>query len=1015
MIVLKPARLSAFLVDLFPCLKQPDNVMRDVAMGVDLAAITERSGTLEERMKEAMVFDPLGEPDRAEERINAWKRIVSKEDDRAFERRLRWDGMSLADARAAVSPVRFAKGRPMPKWTETLRCCVHSIERAGKTREKQITKTPRRRGTLPFEELLQPLVTVAWEQFHANRSDGHTRLSEAARRSLEEELLRRLSKLAAPILQNQFIDYRSTHRPRYLFSEILGARRASCGDDTQLYDSFIGLMLSGGMINLFEEYSVLARLLSVIVDQWVEGLLEFLHRLVRDEDVLSKEFLNGRPLGIIEAIQAGISDPHRGGRSSLILMFSSGLRLVYKPRSLGMERAFFDLLQWLNDQGFSEPYRVLHVVDRDAYGWMAFAEHASCSSVEEVKRYYFQCGALLCLVYGLGGIDFHFENVVAVGAHPVLIDLETVMQPRLLNQYQSPQKLRADAFQSVFNGSVLGTGLLPVWQVGPSGKCFDPSGFTSQEGQESSWRVSTWKWINTDDMSLIWEEVPVRPRHNMPMLCGESCAPGQHVATFIDGFRQQYRFLMAHRDALLAPEGPMASFCNKPVRFIFRPSAAYGRMLERSLQPACLREGVQRSLQLELTARAFLQYGDASMLWPIQQEERQAMEQLDIPLFTVRANDRSMALTTGLIQECFAETAYDRAINRLQGFSEKDLRRQVHLIQTSFGLRYPLSMSVERNAIEDNAENRNQLGSEALVREAKALAEKMLDLAFSKESLFWGIVKPLRGEKKHLQPSGLDLPHGNTGIALFLAALAWISDDAVYRKQALKALLPVSGRLFKKNPEVSKNGMAAPERNGGWGNQKVFNAIHSIIWLTEEQEAMQLLEGLDYYFGKETSGKSASDGVKRFRKSRTERRIELLDPMTDDVKEDLRIISTCLARFDKDVTPEVLPALERICRVDCSRADHLCGGNFGLVDVLLEAGRRLGRPDLVAEAHRRAAWSVRRAHYTGSYKFHSALPCSVYNPGFYFGVSGIGYVLLRLAFPHMLPSILLEERRLTEE
>ena len=984
-------------------------------MSLDLEVILERSGTLEERMKEDYVFDPSGEVDRTEEWINVWKRVVSKEDDRAFERRLRWDGMSLADARAAVSPRRYAKGRPMPKWTNTLCRFVQSIERTREIREKQTSKIARRRGALPFEELLRPLVSVAWEQFHAHRSDGLTRLSEAARQSLEKELLQRLSRLVAPILQKQFIDYRSTHRPQYLFSEMLGARKASYGDDTQLYDSFIELMLSGGIINLFEEYSVLARLLSVIVDQWVEGLLEFLHRLVSDEEVLSREFFEGRPLGIIEAIQSGISDPHRGGRSSLILMFSSGLRLVYKPRSLGMERAFFDLLQWLNDQGFSEPYRVLHVVDRGAYGWMAFAEHASCLSAEEVTRYYFQCGALLCLVYGLGGIDFHFENVVAVGAHPVLIDLETVMQPRLLNQYESTRKLRADAFQSVFNDSVLGTGMLPVWQVGPSGKCFDPSGFTSQEGQESSWRVSTWKWINTDDMSLIWEEVPVRPGHNMPMLSGESCAPGKHVAAVIDGFRQQYRFLMAHRGALLAPRGPITPFSNKPVRFIFRPSAAYGRILERSLQPACLRDGIQRSLQLELTAHAFLQYSDSPILWPIQQEERQAMEQLDIPLFTVQANDRSMTSITGLIHECFAETAYDRAVNRLQGFSEKDLRRQIHLIQSSFGLRYPLSMSVAIKANEGNDENRNPLDSETLVREAKAIAEKMLDHAFSKESLYWSIVKPLKGEKNHLQPSGFDLRHGNTGIALFLAALAWVSDDAVYRDQALKALHPLRGRLFKNNPGVSRRDRVVTDRDGDWRNQEVFNAIHNIIWLIDEQEPMQLLEGLDCYFGKDTYDESAGDGVNRFHNTRTERRIELRDPRTDDVKEDLHIIMAFLVRFGMEVTPEVLLALERICSVDCSRADHLCGGNFGLVDVLLEAGRRLGRPDLVAEAHRRAAWSVRRAGYTGFYQFHSALPCSIYNPGFFFGMSGIGYVLLRLAFPHMLPSILLEQRRMEQE
>jgi lantibiotic modifying enzyme len=45
----------------------------------------------------------------------------------------------------------------------------------------------------------------------------------------------------------------------------------------------------------------------------------------------------------------------------------------------------------------------------------------------------------------------------------------------------------------------------------------------------------------------------------------------------------------------------------------------------------------------------------------------------------------------------------------------------------------------------------------------------------------------------------------------------------------------------------------------------------------------------------------------------------------------------------------------------------------------------------------------------GEYKFFSDLPRTIYNPGLFQGAAGIGYALLRLAMPDMIPEILLWE------
>ena len=86
--------------------------------------------------------------------------------------------------------------------------------------------------------------------------------------------------------------------------------------------------------------------------------------------------------------------------------------------------------------------------------------------------------------------------------------------------------------------------------------------------------------------------------------------------------------------------------------------------------------------------------------------------------------------------------------------------------------------------------------------------------------------------------------------------------------------------------------------------------------------------------------------------------------------------------------------------------DHLCCGNLGRVEFLFTAARKLSRPQLLKTAMEQAAKVVVRAKQRGTFGY--GLPLT-YNPGFFQGASGIGYELLRLAYPDQLPSVLLWE------
>jgi lantibiotic modifying enzyme len=87
-------------------------------------------------------------------------------------------------------------------------------------------------------------------------------------------------------------------------------------------------------------------------------------------------------------------------------------------------------------------------------------------------------------------------------------------------------------------------------------------------------------------------------------------------------------------------------------------------------------------------------------------------------------------------------------------------------------------------------------------------------------------------------------------------------------------------------------------------------------------------------------------------------------------------------------------------------ADNLCCGNFGRIDFLIEAGRVLERPDLLALAHAAAADRLALRRETGRFGLDGNDAPDFLTPSFFTGLAGIGYTFLRMAAPGKLPTVL---------
>ncbi len=115
---------------------------------------------------------------------------------------------------------------------------------------------------------------------------------------------------------------------------------------------------------------------------------------------------------------------------------------------------------------------------------------------------------------------------------------------------------------------------------------------------------------------------------------------------------------------------------------------------------------------------------------------------------------------------------------------------------------------------------------------------------------------------------------------------------------------------------------------------------------------------------------------------------------------------------DPDLGRELEVALDTTRRTGLLSLDHVCCGNAGLVDTLFAAGEALARPDLASAAQARLGAVLRRARLLGGFRLRGGEEENAgVLPGFFRGHAGIGYTLLRLARPGLLPNVLAFEAR----
>lgn len=712
------------------------------------------------------------------ERLFLWKTNLSGGNENLFNKRLLWDGISEKSACAVLAPGEFKSPVADSPWVMILRECLIAIRNF---KYKDAFEAERNKEK-SFEEIMRvlflPVSRYAKDTVVLKCPDSVNLLSDRAWEDLECYLTDRLIMISSSALELEF-----TLFSRASDTSLTTMIKRINGTLHKDFEKFLIHIVSDGAESFFEEYAVLARLIAVTVQQWTETTVELLERFIKDSTDLETFFFNNAQLDIIERIITGISDLHNNGRSVMQLYFRDGKKIVYKPKDVNIEEIFFRLIEWINACWNMPKMQAMKVLERRGYGWVEYAEHKPCLNEEEVRRYYVRSGMLLFLFYILEGTDIHYENVIACGEFPVIIDLETIFHHQYVSHYDrediSAQNL---AGKRVWR-SVLRTMLLPNWIADYDGNRFNVSGLSMESLREN----------DTGGM-----------KGNMPVKDGNIATAESYMGEIEKGFRLMADMFIKNKKSLTEKDSPVYWFAGAKVRFILRPTKVYSQMIRRLLFHKYLRDGIDMSIQIDTLSQSFMYSNEKPLECPVVKNEHQVLSALNVPFYYAYSSKTDLHLDSDeTIANYFAESSHERTLKNITLLDNAEVETQIQFIHNSFHSFRALSTHSAPRAddtlhtmnLESDLVSEDRFYSEA-VKIAKNLIQTRI-VSTDGSSTWIGMHFMPQINRYEFQVIDHSFYVGNAGIAFFFACLSKITGDGLYSEACRSALKTIRERLCR--------------------------------------------------------------------------------------------------------------------------------------------------------------------------------------------------------------------------
>jgi lantibiotic modifying enzyme len=411
-----------------------------------------------------------------------------------------------------------------------------------------------------------------------NQSERLQLISKRARSRLTHYLERRLAEITRPVYNLEFQAFRAVWAALHGQASVLHSAGV-------IEQKFTGEKPHRRLFQFFLQFPVLARLWSQLICDWSTQVEELLQRFATDRAMISRSWFDRSALYIVD-LQIGLSDPHSGGRTVMLLRFSTG-SVIYKPRPGYGEHEWRSFVRRLNKRSGRLKLKAANVLCRRGYCWMEKIDRAPCKTKTALWRFYERLGGTIAAACLLRTVDCHRENLIASGEYPVLIDAEALWH----SHDSRGGTLAADLYH---------TGFFPTSNVKPTLRF----------------------------RSGIFIKATLNDRQPPSNETSAIDCQAELVKGFVDVWQHAAGSLRQHIDLVRKSNAG-----KRHVRHIFWPTTNYDRIRLASIQPAAMRCGRERETMIHNLCRR------SHVPSAIIRQEVHALTRLDIPYF-LRARTR---------------------------------------------------------------------------------------------------------------------------------------------------------------------------------------------------------------------------------------------------------------------------------------------------------------------------------------------------------------------------------------
>ncbi len=701
-------------------------------------------------------------------RIGAWKKIFNDNTGTLLEERWNWlPERDLLDSWLAVREVSHNESIP------TANTIAVRIEEA-LFKPLQLD-TPTLLSVIDLNPL-KPIVDFRIENIRRRiNKQNKVIFVEDVYNQLDAVITQKIISLITPCLYSEYTVFRQRH-----LGSIAGIRKSS-------YPEFLGWLSSQQYRPLWKQYPVLARVISSVLLNFEDSVIELIDRTIKDLELLQQLSLyQDLPL-VIKSLHIGAGDKHNRGRSSCIIESSTGNKIVYKPRSAETDELLRQILETITEASPNLPFQSPKYRDSHTHSWFEYINNSPCQNEAEIKEAYQKIGGLCALVFLLGGNDCHVENLICNRAAPIIIDAETILHPhssRLFEASSLPSAVKQALLE--LSQGVESTGFVPrvTGEVEGVG-IFDLSALGGTGIQQTPYRVLSWDYSHNNKPTYQYDHMSFKVDNSLPRLEGEASNSLLYAKDILQGFEEYYKVILSQRNKLLCELPTRAASIDG--RFVLRPTMFYEQVSAILAMPNHLMSGIDWSIAGDRLIIPFLDgKGDPKSL-ALLDDELNCILEGDVPYFSAKFGSKDLQYNIDKVAAGYLEkSALDCAKERLQAASITKLQKERKRLAVSLG-EYTSSTIVKSVDWGESECNDSEL-----INEAVHIGELVLQEACHGDDggLTWLVPTSNIVDYKRIgyRPPSSCLYAGSSGILLFFSALFEATQDQRWYDLSLKVL-----------------------------------------------------------------------------------------------------------------------------------------------------------------------------------------------------------------------------------